>query len=334
MWVSAKGQTLNIDGLTINSLGRGIKIDEQYVGDPAKVVMNINNATFTTAKKAAILVKSVAGAEINALNLNITNVAEDQANAVWIDEDAAAYYDLVTVKGCYKIIEGSVRVTTVAGLNEVNVGTAEAIIILGEGNFGTIAATSNKTYIGQEGAQVDCINLNGADNVTIKNITFDAATAVLGCDGKGTTKQYANIITGQQGKNNAKGANNLTIDGCVFVGKFDNGGVAVAFTDQGRSSGQSGNITIKNCKFEVEGANAYIYMHYSGKGFFNIEDNLFASNTFSNPIYLGRYQSSTPVVLKNNVFEKVSTLEDAIYVQAHSETYNVSVDASNNTFAE
>jgi hypothetical protein len=160
---------------------------------------------------------------------------------------------------------------------------------------------------------------------------------VTGTNGKTTTSGILSHLILEDNKslvNNAKGANNLTIDGCVFVGKFDNGGVAVAFTDQGRSSGQSGNITIKNCKFEVEGANAYIYMHYSGKGFFNIEDNLFASNTFSNPIYLGRYQSSTPVVLKNNVFEKVSTLEDAIYVQAHSETYNVSVDASNNTFAE
>ena len=52
MWVSAKGQTLVIDGLTINSDGRGIKIDEEYVSDPAKVTMNIKNATFKTIKKA------------------------------------------------------------------------------------------------------------------------------------------------------------------------------------------------------------------------------------------------------------------------------------------
>ena len=108
MWITAAGQNVTIDGLTINnSAGRGIKIDEQYVGTPEKVTLNINNATFKTAKKAAILVKSAAGAEIKASNLNIDEVAADNYHAVWVDEDAAAYADKVIVKDASKSVEGN-----------------------------------------------------------------------------------------------------------------------------------------------------------------------------------------------------------------------------------
>ena len=99
MWIEAVGQIVNIDGLTINSEGRGIKIDEQYVDSPAKVTMNVKDATFETAKKAAIMVKSAAGAEINVTSIDITKVTADQTCAVWCDADAAAYAGLITVNG-------------------------------------------------------------------------------------------------------------------------------------------------------------------------------------------------------------------------------------------
>ena len=104
MWISAKGQDVKINGLTINSTGRGIKIDEQYVDAPAKVTMKVENATFKTAKKAAILVKSAAGAAITLNNVDIT-ATPDTANAVWVDADAAAYADKVTVTGGNVIVE-------------------------------------------------------------------------------------------------------------------------------------------------------------------------------------------------------------------------------------
>lgn len=105
LWISAEGQTVNIDGLTVNCGGRGIKIDEQYVGTPAKVTLNVSNSEFTTAKKAAILVKSAAGADITVDNIDISGVADDTTNAVWVDSDAAAYADQVTVTGNTKIVE-------------------------------------------------------------------------------------------------------------------------------------------------------------------------------------------------------------------------------------
>ena len=55
--------------------------------------------------------------------------------------------------------------------------TAVKTIALTDGEFGTIVMKSNKTIIAKSaGAKVDCVNLNGAENVTLKNITFDAAT--------------------------------------------------------------------------------------------------------------------------------------------------------------
>ena len=110
IWIQPNGQTVDIDGLVIDMIacsdGRGIKIDEQYVDAPQKVTLNVKNATFKTEEKAAILVKSVAGAEINLENVDITGVAADPINHVWVDEASKAYADLVTVNGGNKIVEG------------------------------------------------------------------------------------------------------------------------------------------------------------------------------------------------------------------------------------
>lgn len=99
LWITAEGQNVTIDGLTINSEGRGIKIDEQYVAAPEKVILNVSNATFNTVKKAAVIVKSAAGADITLDNVNIDNVKGDFTNAVWNDADSAASFDKVTVNG-------------------------------------------------------------------------------------------------------------------------------------------------------------------------------------------------------------------------------------------
>ena len=63
-----------------------------------------------------------------------------------------------------------------------------------------------------------------------------------------------------------------------------------------------------------------------------IENNTFKT-TFPQglPVYLGRYASSTPVVVNGNTFETVSSLASAVYVQDHS-NYGVSVNAEGNTF--
>ncbi len=104
IWIQANGQTVEIDELTIidtktSGTTRGIKIEEQYVDAPEKVTLVVKNASFDTSKKAAILVKSVAGADITLENIDISNVDADKVNAVWCDEASITYASLITVTG-------------------------------------------------------------------------------------------------------------------------------------------------------------------------------------------------------------------------------------------
>ncbi|MBQ4283187.1 MAG: hypothetical protein IJB96_04585 [Lachnospira sp.] len=109
IWIQPNGQTVSLEGCTIDMIacsdGRGIKIDEQYV-TAQKVTLNVSNTVFKTEEKAAILVKSKAGADINLTNvINISEVAADNKNAVWVDAASADYYNLVTVTGGTKAQE-------------------------------------------------------------------------------------------------------------------------------------------------------------------------------------------------------------------------------------
>lgn len=109
LWITTEGQIVNIDGLIIDMLdatdGRGIKIDDQYVDSSSKVTLNVSNATIKTEEKSAVLVKSPAGADITLNNVDISGVAADATNAVWVDEDAAEHAALVTVSGGAAIVE-------------------------------------------------------------------------------------------------------------------------------------------------------------------------------------------------------------------------------------
>lgn len=292
------------------------------------------NVTFTDCTFTKVAGAETTGAietnssSIKSLALNINNCSVNEGDLWWVSE-----WDSKGGENTVVTLDGNRIVATPAQLNVALADATEGLeIYLGKGEFGTILAKSNKTIIGTENAKVDCVNLNGAEELTLKNIKFDAAKAVQNYDGKGNAKQYANIISGDSQKQ-GKGARNLVIDGCTFEGKFVNGGTAIAFTDQGRGSGQSGDITIKGCTFNTQNGYYDIYAHYSGYGYLNIEGNTFNSTVQGLPIYLGRYQSSTAVVVKGNAFNKVASFEDAAYIQAHSDAYTVSFDAKDNTFA-
>ncbi len=101
LWINGNGQSVTMNGgsITATNGGRGIKIADQYINAPASVTLNVTGTKFNTAKKAAVLVSSKAGAAIAASNVNIENVAEDNVNFAWVDEDWAAHYGKVTVTG-------------------------------------------------------------------------------------------------------------------------------------------------------------------------------------------------------------------------------------------
>lgn len=131
IWITAEGQDVEIDGLDVKTTGRGIKIDEQYVDSPEEVTLDISNSTFETAKKAAVIVKSVEGATINwGAGNDISKVAADTKFAVWVDEASKDYADKVVVNGAYVRVEGTV---------EASVSTVDEMI--------AALANSNVAYI-------------------------------------------------------------------------------------------------------------------------------------------------------------------------------------------
>lgn len=108
--VKALGAKVEADKLNITATngGRGIKVIDEYIDESerVKVTLSISNSTFETAKKAAVLVTSTAGADISWGEGNdISKVSADQTNAVWVDEARENYANLVTVEGCTKVVE-------------------------------------------------------------------------------------------------------------------------------------------------------------------------------------------------------------------------------------
>ncbi|MBO5216650.1 MAG: hypothetical protein J6B41_02740 [Alistipes sp.] len=180
LWIQPNGQTVTLTDCTIDMLdcsdGRGIKIDEQYVSAPEKVILNVSKTVFKTEEKAAILVKSVAGAEINVSEIDITAVAADTEFAVWVDEASKAHAAKVVVNGANVKVEGTVvtieEVSTVEELKEalVDAGTAGAGNTVIEFAEGTYEAPADWTPIKVDGYNgADIVTLNG-NNATIKGL--------------------------------------------------------------------------------------------------------------------------------------------------------------------
>lgn len=102
IWIKTCGQNVEIDNLTINTAGnggRGIAIKDEDSQKKDGTSLEISNATFTTDKKAAILVTSPYTVAIEANDLNIDNVNADSENAVWVDEKHVNQYSDVTLTG-------------------------------------------------------------------------------------------------------------------------------------------------------------------------------------------------------------------------------------------
>lgn len=224
IWIQPNGQTVILDGCTIDMIdctdGRGIKIDAQYVASPAKVALNISNTTFKTEEKSAVLVKSAAGAHIIWGEGNdITGVKADTYNAVWVDADAADTYDLVTVNGCNKVLEGEI---------------AEGVTMDAEGAY-VISKAAGMFWF--------------ANQVNVAGNNFSGKTVKLGADIDLKNKNWEPI--GQTGATEFKGI----FDGQNFTIKNLNIDKSAA-TDEHTSSGLFGwaeaNVTIKNVK--VDGA--------------------------------------------------------------------------------
>lgn len=276
IWIRPNGQTVNLDGVTITpsenkTTDRAIKIDDQYVDNPAKVVLNVANSKFVSQKKSAILVKSPAGAEINWGEGNdITGVTADPINAVWVDEASAQYASDVNVKGASKVVEGAVQnvpasdqAALTAALEEAAKNPETTVVVnVAADTYGTLPALSSNVVLNcAEGTVFEGtsgLNVNGA---TVIGATFESdETAVSG-----------------------------TVDGIFKNCTFD-GSEALrwCYTDEGDEilfedcviktdfrgfhfDGMNGNVTFRRC--EINGFNAY-----GGKGTATFENCVFGND--------------------------------------------------------
>lgn len=189
LWITAEGQTVSLDGVTITpsegkTTDRAIKIADQYVDSPAKVTLNVSNSKFVSQKKAAVLVTSKAGAVINwGRGNDITGVAADPANAVWVD-GGTDYQNIedVTVTGASVIIEGQVSSTpVVTNAEQLKAAIAAAgkdkqtVILLKAGTYtGTFNIDGkNVALIGEDDVVIDGLVFGlGASHILLRNITL------------------------------------------------------------------------------------------------------------------------------------------------------------------
>ena len=161
---------------------RAIKVADEDVADKTALTkLSISNSTFNTASKAAVLVTSEGGADIIWGEGNdISNVAEDNINAVWVDEDRPHTFDLVTVTGCTKFLEG--WVPPVANVNGTEyTDLKEAIAAAQEGQTVTVKA-GEYTFPASSlkaGVTVECEEgtvFTGSSSLNVKGATIVGAT--------------------------------------------------------------------------------------------------------------------------------------------------------------
>lgn len=243
IWISAKGQTVEIDGLTVISAGRGIKIDEQYISAPEKVTLKVSNATFNTNNKAAIMVKSAAGADITLSNVNTANTV-DPAHAVWVDEDSAAYIDLVTVTGGNKFYEGDV-ISSSAGLNDA-IANGQTEVVLGSGDYALPSVNNGDVTI--SGSKDTVITVN-KPNYSGSDVTFNGVS--IKGSGYATGVQHVNTVT----------YNDATIIGemCLYGEKVVFNNCTFELNNQYIWTYGAKEVEFINCTFNTNGKAILIY---------------------------------------------------------------------------
>lgn len=236
LWISARGQQVELDGCEIiahstKTGDRGITINDQYVGDAlGKVTLIVKNTKIETQKKAAILVKSDAGADIQLENVDLSGVKADGFNAVWVDTDRNNI-DKVSVNGGFVIVEGAAE-------NETNPFLVEnATVKLPAGTFVMPAKVANGVTI--EGA---------TDGTTILDMTGANPAQITGLTFKNVTINVGNEI--YHGMTHTSG---LTYENCVINGTLFLYSTAV----------------FNNCTFNVEGDNYNVWTYGSTEAIFN-----------------------------------------------------------------
>lgn len=277
LWINGNGQTVTMNGGAINApnAGRGIKIADQYIDTPTKVTLNVTGTAFTTAKKAAVLVSSKAGAKIAASNVNIENVVADNVNFVWVDEDWAANYGNVEVTGATvaqesiesfvaaisKTQDGNTNIieyykTLPAAIVAVQAGEEITLLRDAQGagivinkdvtiDFNGHAYTFSELGVGSGTLTSNGFQILKGNNVTLKNGTLNVAEAMQ--------DEYYILVQNYANLN----VLNMTLDGT----NLDKWSTVEDNWDSYTLSNNSGNVNIVNTTITAndEGAKAFAF---------------------------------------------------------------------------
>ena len=295
MFITA-GCDVTIDGMIINHAdgvkGRGIKIvDEDVANKDAQTKLNISNATFTTAEKAAVLVGSKGGAVINWGEGNdISKVAADKVFAVWVDEDYAAHADKVVVNGAYVKIEGENAhivasaddlATIKLKMDDKSLGKNAVIYLVNDIDFAGKTwtpvdshADTNFTFskLDGKGHTISNLTINGqamftrfagTGDVTIKDVTFDNATV-------NSTSLNTSILTVQSYQNVL--LDNVDVKNSSITGGYKVAPLIATVYNEGSSTVTA---TLKNCDVEkvTVKATSYDFCTAGMVAFVNAKDN-------------------------------------------------------------
>ena len=286
------------------------------------MTLDIKNATFTTAKKAAIMVKSAAGAKITLEDINLEGVVADQVNAVWVDEDAIAYADKITVTGGTKIVEGAIVIEGKDGLyrtieEALANATANDVILLPAGEYvlPSFAGLKNGGSLTYKGF--------GTATIVSFNTQAGGADGGLNCYADGTALVFDNlkVVSPNTGSAYSGGfgrATSVKFSNCTYVGQYR----ACAPTKF--------NLCV------IDPQTSYIYTDYYNADFVGCTFN--ASEGKAIQVYNDGNSSNTTINISNCTFTaaKVANTSDgkpvtAIDINSNGEKFTVNITATTAT---
>lgn len=268
LWIVAGGNvTINGGSITAEN-GRAIKVDGEYVNEIQPSSLSVAGMTFKSAKKAAVLVKPMYikdGVEVskNTATINwgegnnIDDVTADPINAVWIDEDFAAYADMVTVNGATKIVENHPIMMSGSYYKSIS----DALAAAASGSTVTIYIESGSYIIPSS------IKINGGGSVTFEGKGKDKTTLNFnsvpgGADGGLNAYADATALTFK----NMKVVSPNT--GSAYTGGFGRS-TSVRFEEclyEGQFRSMS-PVTFSKCTIDPK--TSYIYTDYYNADFIN-----------------------------------------------------------------
>ena len=236
LWINGNGQTVTVNGgsITATNGGRGIKIADQYIDAPAQVKLSVTGTVFETAQKAAVLVSSKAGANITASDVDITKVAADQVNFVWVDEDWAEYFSEVEVTGATVSVEGAdsfaAAITENGAVKGYYKTLAEALTAAADGDTVTLIWSEGNAPVAMNGA------------------VFGKTVTITGTAKVDWSKGF--LFVGRGGEGNAT----VTFDGANLTSASNNAtyGIHVSGREKNTNNKYDGTVVIKNSTIELD----------------------------------------------------------------------------------